>query len=169
MSACLCLPFWLKIYFIILIRWSSSQRRNQLGWFKTGTHKLYSWSRQHYVSPSFSFQRFYPETEKSSPGKSVNSFPDSFSYHFVTGISGFVTMWFHHTNVMYLKVFSNSIVVSCSLNNLWQMVIDFKSLKCFLFFKSQCYYRGTEVREVSAQKMEDQDDITNDLKHNKQW
>lgn len=81
-------------------------------------HKLYSWSRQHHLSATFSFQRFYPETKISSPGNSVNSFLTSFSYHFVTGISSFVTVWFYCTNIMPSKVFSSSIVVSCSLNNL---------------------------------------------------
>lgn len=76
-------------------------------------------------------------------------------------------MWFHYMNVMFLEVFSNSIAVSCNLNNIGQMVNDLTSLKCFLFLKSQCYHRGTEVRvlqEVSAQKLEDQDDINNYLR-----
>jgi len=70
------------------------------------------------LPPSHFKQRFYPETEISSPGKSVNSFLESFSNHFVTAISSFVTVWFYHMSIMHLKVFSNSMVVSCSLNYL---------------------------------------------------
>lgn len=62
-------------------------------------------------------QRFYPKTEISSWGMSVNSFLNSFSYHFVTGIGSSITVWFYQMNIMHLTVFSNSIVLPCCLRN----------------------------------------------------
>lgn len=61
-------------------------------------------------------------------------------------------MWFPYTNAMFLEVFSNSIVVLCNLNHLWQIALDLTFPRCFLFFKSQCYHRGTEVRVLQRSK-----------------